>query len=588
LTDVVLLTPREIATGTPSINNQNILVTDSEYLSLDPALRVFYEKVRENLGLACITGHLRHAGYSVNMVNLHGRNPGDDAVRELIRQEQPTLIGVSIMYDLHILDAIRLVRCAREAAPEAFIVLGGAFCTYNAATIALQVPDADCVAFGEAERTVVALMERLTSGRDWRDVPGLHYRTGEGRVRSSGAPLLADLASGIWPARDVLRTHQAAGIPTPAASAFTSRGCHAKCTFCYAPRQPGTAGDPWRLRPAADVVDEIECLQREFGTRFIWLNDDNFGGSFTDGFAHAVEFAEEVVRRGLKFAFHAEFRVDSGLIDHDALELLRRAGLKSALLGLESGSPAMLKRFRKGTTVAYNFNAARIFRRKQIELDPGWIMVEPQTSLAELWENLEFIVASDVHQSNHADNPFLLLNRAIALRGTEMYDRIDSPLAPDGAHGDGPAAAVLRDARRDYLLPDAQVETLWTVWSTLGGELSERRENRLPFLAQSLATSARRLRGTDADPRPLIGRLRAWRNDLPQLFAAVLNYGLLLVDAWVDCAAEDLRARLDADLREMAAEYDRTHLGMSFELFESEVARLRRAVGELVEERAGG
>jgi radical SAM superfamily enzyme YgiQ (UPF0313 family) len=570
VSDVVLLTPREITTGAPSINNQDVSVTDEEYLRLDPALRLFYEKVRENLGLACITGYLRHAGYSVRSVNLHGRNPSDEAIVELIRQERPRFVGVSIMYDLHILDALRLVRCVRRADPDVLVALGGAFCTYNAKLLAELATEVDCVAFGEAERTVVGIMDSLAAGTDWRTVPGLYYRE-DGAVRTSGMPLLVDLAQSVWPARDVLETHRAAGIPTALASTFTSRGCHAKCTFCYAPRQPGTTDGPWRMRPAIDVVDEIEFLQREFGTRFIWFNDDNFGGAFTDGFSHSVEFAEEVIRRGLKFAFHAEFRVDSGLIDHEALDLLRRAGMKTALLGLESGSADVLKRFRKGTTVAYNFDAARIFKDKRMGLDPGWIMLDPQTSLEDLWENLQFIVASDVHLTNHADDPFLLMNRAIALRGTEMFDHITDPIPPEDVSGSDPVAyTILREARRDYRVPDGRVEALWDVWSAVAEQVSDRRENRLPFLANKLALAARRRNGQGTEPRTMLSHLRQWRNGLPQIFAAYLNLGLVLADT--DPA--NLATRLATELWSMVDEYDKIHLGMPFADFETAVDRI--------------
>ncbi|MGI5212804.1 B12-binding domain-containing radical SAM protein [Plantactinospora sp. CA-290183] len=569
MADVVLLTPREISTGGPSINNQEVSISDGEYLRLDPSLRLFYEKVRENLGLACITGHLRHAGYSVRMTNLHGRSPSDEAIVELIRQERPRFVGISIMYDLHIIDALRLVRCVRRADPDVVVSIGGAFCTYNAKLIAGLAPEVDFVAFGEAENTVVGVMDAIDAGTDWRQVPGLYYRD-NGEIRTSGMPVLVDLSQSVWPARDLLETHRAAGIPTRVASTFTSRGCHAKCTFCYAPRQPGITDGPWRLRPAVDVVDEIEYLQREFGTRFVWFNDDNFGGAFADGFGHAVEFAEAVVRRGLKFSFHAEFRVDSGLIDHSALDLLHRAGMKSALLGLESGSAGVLKRFKKGTTVAYNFDAARIFRNKGLELDPGWIMVEPQTSLDDLWENLQFIVASDVHQSNHTDNPFLLMNRAIALRGTEMFDAITDPLPPpEMADMDEAAYKVLLEARRDYRIPDTRVEALWSVWSDVAGELSDRRENRLPFLANTLAVTCR-ARGAEAGPaKAMLAALRRWRNDLPQLFAAYLNLGLVMADQ----NPSGVQGRFDSEVRAMVAEFDQIHLGMSFAEFEAAVDR---------------
>ncbi|MGA8116448.1 MAG: radical SAM protein [Actinocatenispora sp.] len=567
MADVVLLTPREIATGAMSLNNQNVAITDEEYVRLDPALRVFYEKVRENLGLACITAYLRHAGYSVRAHNLHGRTPADEAIIELLRRERPRMVGISIMYDLHIIDAIRLVRCARIAVPDALISIGGAFCTYNAKLIAEQVPEADCVTFGEGELTVVQLMDRLTAGEDWRTVPGLYCRDGD-RVRGSGMPVLPDLTDFVWPARDVLATHRTAGIPTPVASTFTSRGCHAKCTFCYAPRQPGVVDGFWRMRPPGDVVDEIEYLQREFNTRFIWFNDDNFGGAFADGFAHAVEFAELVLRRGLKFSFHCEFRVDSGLIDHEALGLLHRAGLVSALLGIESGSPGMLRRFKKGTTVSYNLDAARTMKSRGLGLDPGWIMIEPRTSVSELWENLQFIVGARIHET---DNPFFLVNRAIALRGTEMYDKIAEPL-PLAEIGDqqGPAFDVLREARRDYRVTDPRVEALWTAWSTVGGEVSDRKENQLPFLAQSIAVATRSRRGQPGNPRHLLSSLRAWRNGLPQLFLTFVNFSLVLADL----DPPDLAERLDRELRDLVDGYDVEHLGGTFDEFLDRVEQM--------------
>lgn len=564
MANVLLLTPREVATGAPSLNNQSVIITDEEYSQLEPVLRAFYEKIRENLGLACITGQLRRAGYSVRCLNLHGRQPSDAAIMDLIGRERPRLVGVSMMYDLHIIDAVRLINCIRAADPSVFIAVGGAFCTYNARLIAELVPEADCVAFGEGELTMVGLMDRLSSGTDWRQVRGLFFRDGN-RVRGSGMPALPDVRQSAWQARDVLITHRAAGIATPVASTYTSRGCHAKCTFCYAPRQPGVVDGPWRARLPGDVVDEIEFLQREFGTRFIWFNDDNFGGAFGDGFAHAVEFAEEVMRRKLKFSFHCEFRVDSGLIDHEALNVLHRAGLGSALLGLESGAPAVLRRFRKGTTVAYNFDAARIFKSKGLDLDPGWIMIEPQTSLADLWENFQFIVASRIHQS---DNPFFLINRAIALRGTEMFDQVTDPL-PLAEIGDqqGPAFTLLREARRDYRVPDPRVEALWAAWSEAGGLVSERKENILPFLAQAISGATRRLRGTDAHPIALLSRLRRWRNDLPQLFVTFLNFGLVVADA----DPPDLGNLLRTELSDLVDAYDRDHLGVPFVEFVSEV-----------------
>jgi radical SAM superfamily enzyme YgiQ (UPF0313 family) len=574
MTDIVLLTPREAPSGAPRLNNENVAITDQEYASLDPALRIFYEKVRENLGVACIASYLRARDVEVAVVNLHGRNPTDESVTAALRAHRAPMVGISAMYDLHIADAQRLATCARAANPDVFIAMGGAFCTYNAELILEWMPDIDCVATGEGEQTAANLVDCIVRGAgDWQAVKGISHREGD-VIRSTGVPTLVDIATAPWPARDVLTHHRAAGIPTPVASTYASRGCHANCTFCYAPRAPGASGWRWRLRPAGAIVDEIEQLQRDFGTRFVWFNDDNFSGAFGDGTLHALEFAEEVLRRGVRAEFHCEFRVDSGLIDRDALRTLRRAGIRSALLGLESGAPSVLKRFRKGATVHHNYDAARLVKDEEIVFEPGWIFFDPGTTLEELWENLAFLVSAQVH---HTRDPFLLFNRAIALRGTEMFEQIERA---DTAVVGGDTSEFVDLLRHEYRLADARLEILWDAWSATGSVVSDRCENLAPFVAQRLADATRALRRWGANaaaPRQALRRLCEWQRGLPSLFLAIVNGGLLLVERCPPETPETLRAELRSLLDEFVSAFDVEHLGAEWSEFEAEVEELTSA-----------
>ncbi len=566
MSDVVLLTPREVPTGASSLHNEQVVVSDVEYVQLDPVMRQFYEKVRENLGIGCLSTVLRQAGHSVRSLNLHGRHPSDDAVRQLLLDERPGMVGISVMYDLHITDAVRLAAVARETLPDVVVALGGAFCTYNASLIAEHLPEVDVVAFGEAERTIVDMVDAVAAGRSCTGVAGTVWRDGD-RIVSGGPPVLPDLATLPWPARDTLVQHRAAGIPTPVASSYTSRGCHAKCTFCYAPRQPGAPTNPWRQRDVGDVVDELEHLVRDFGTRFVWFNDDNFGGAFAEGAEHAVAVAEELIRREVPIEFHCEFRVDSGLVDREVLAVLRRAGMASALLGIETGSPSMMRRLKKGTTVAYNLSAARLVQDAGIDLDPGWILIEPGTTVDELWENVAFLAATGAHRTS---NPFFLVNRAIALRGTEMFDRIEPPEV-DSAPAPGSATdAILAAARRDYRTVDPAVDALWEVWSRIGGEISRRRENEVPFLAQDLADATRRAR-REGRPAPMpLTPLRRWSAGLADLLLGLLVTGLMIADQ----RPEDLEAALDEALGTVVDTYDRDTLGRPYAEVVAEVRAL--------------
>ena len=137
-----------------------------------------------------------------------------------------------------------------------------------------------------------------------------------------------------------------------------------------------------------------------------------------------------------------------------------------------------------------------------------------------------------------------------------------------------PLAGMLHD--EEPAVRQAASEALWSVWSDIGTLVSERRENALPFLAQDLSDAVRHARATGASTQErneltaLLERLRRWRNDLPHLFAAVVNFGLLAADgctAGIDDLARGTREIVDA--------YDREHLGEQFDDFAEFVGRYR-------------
>ena len=102
----------------------------------------------------------------------------------------------------------------------------------------------------------------------------------------------------------------------------------------------------WRTKSVARTLDEIEILQRDFGKRYFVFVDDTFNvdPKWCDA------FAEEVLRRGLKFQFYAFLRADLILRDEKlgVFEKLVRAGLIHAAIGVERLSDEELKNFHKG------------------------------------------------------------------------------------------------------------------------------------------------------------------------------------------------------------------------------------------------
>jgi radical SAM superfamily enzyme YgiQ (UPF0313 family) len=175
-------------------------------------------------------------------------------------------------------------------------------------------------------------------------------------ARHADALVLGD-AEGVWPRvvedarrrRLAPRYGQAAPPPlagiTPDRSIFQGkgyapvrlvqygRGCKWACDFCSI---HAFYGRNLRQRPVREVVEEIEALDG----KLVFLVDDNI---FADE-ARAEELFEALVPLGIRWTCQTSIDVawKPGMVD-----LMRRSGCISVLIGFETLDPANLKQMRK-------------------------------------------------------------------------------------------------------------------------------------------------------------------------------------------------------------------------------------------------
>lgn len=128
---------------------------------------------------------------------------------------------------------------------------------------------------------------------------------------------------------------------TPFYTIQGSRGCPMSCAF-YCP-YPASQGLKWRTRSIANIIDEIEHLQRTYGARALLFRDPFFSLNKK----RTIEFGEEMLRRNVKIEWGCETRLDA--LNDDLIRLLARAGLRALNIGVESEDVELLsKNYRKG------------------------------------------------------------------------------------------------------------------------------------------------------------------------------------------------------------------------------------------------
>jgi len=119
-----------------------------------------------------------------------------------------------------------------------------------------------------------------------------------------------------------------------AVSIPASRGCFMPCTMCAYNLHEGRS---MRFRTPEEVLDEIEYLYRTFGIRHIRFRDPNFSANKP----HLRAIAQGMIDRHLPMEAASELSLE--LLDHELLELMHRAGIRTILTGVESDDPAIMK-----------------------------------------------------------------------------------------------------------------------------------------------------------------------------------------------------------------------------------------------------
>jgi hypothetical protein len=133
---------------------------------------------------------------------------------------------------------------------------------------------------GEGEETLTELVRNANRKAAFSKIKGISFRHGENIFQNASRPLIENLEDLPFPGyhlvKDLVHQYHFVAMSGPGAPYILiegSRGCPNECTFCTQWRH---WQGKWRLKSAKRVADEIEFCYRNFGSRFVWLTDDNF------------------------------------------------------------------------------------------------------------------------------------------------------------------------------------------------------------------------------------------------------------------------------------------------------------------------
>lgn len=375
-----------------NVNKDVVLVNPK-----DGVIPYDYYATYENLGIAYLASSLRASNKTVAIVDAYARNLDyRDAAQEILSYS-PEVVGFTSTY-LSYPEALKIAELIKEALPNVHITLGGEHASYGADDIFKETNLIDSIIFGEGETTIVDLVETVKNGGDLESVQGIGYSNNNQLHINPYRPPIKELDAIPFPARDTLDfcvNNQKPGL----IGMLASRGCAFNCSFCNANRFFNFGGKPlWRKRSPKNIVDELEYIYKSYYDKglykLIYFYDATFIYPTSAGRQWVKEICEEIIRRDIHIAFEINCRADSLTDANDELlPLLKRAGLKSVFIGLESGSEEVLNKYNKKVSVEQNVRIMNILREHGIQSTTnGFIMFNPYISLQGLKESADFLL----------------------------------------------------------------------------------------------------------------------------------------------------------------------------------------------------
>lgn len=296
------------------------------------------------------------------------------------------------------------------------VILYGFFPTFSYREILQRYPFIDCIIRGEPEETFadIAADHAQYGSIAFEKIPGLAFRE-NGEVKVTGSRALTDPLDVLpFPDRSELFLKKIGG------NILASRGCYGNCVFCCINNFYGE-GCCWRGRSPGNIAQEIELIIPRLPEPYIYFVDANFFGTGAEGRTRSVAIFESIKNRP-QLEFGIECRCND--LDEEMVSLMVSAGLRHVFLGIESASPASLKRMRKGIDRKKSEEAVKLLKSHGIEPNPGFIMFEPDSTLEDVRANFEFLKANQLLDvlSGTAN---VLYHREIVLRGTHHFKLLE-------------------------------------------------------------------------------------------------------------------------------------------------------------------
>jgi len=336
-------------------------------------------------------------------------------IERQVLAQQPDLVGITC--NSGNMDTARLL-VARLKRHGLTVILGGSHPSALPEQ-SIVYTSADLVVIGEGERTLVQVMDALSGKGSLSEVPSLAWKGARGVTVNPSAPLMKAVDDFPIPDRSFVNRPDYFGEVI-----LTGRGCPFDCAYCASRTLWGTKV---RLRSVPSIIEELSMLRAQAesaghrpGRWVVKVIDD----TFTVNRKRTMNLLDEIISRRLNcFEFTGGVRADT--LDEVLVQKLREANFRRVTIGVESGSPRILKMIRKRETNEDVRRALKLLREADIHSHAFYMIGLPGETLEDVELSRKLILET---RPDHVE-----INMVTPYPGTDIFEQLirEDPLKID-------------------------------------------------------------------------------------------------------------------------------------------------------------
>lgn len=310
------------------------------------------------LWLIYSAAYLRKNGADVLFIDAPAKSMTEPMVLDIVKNKYENDSNLLFVLDTStpsITNDVNFASKLKEIYPDSFVLFVGTHPTACYEETLNMSEAIDAVARHEYDKIVKDLYFALSNKVDWKSINGLAYKENDGTVVCNpDMEYIVDLDE-IPFAAEFIKTdldekdYFFAAATYPAIQIFTGRGCPFHCNFCVYPQT--MHGHKFRARTAQNVVDEFEYIAKNFpDVKEVVIEDD----TFTINKKRITEICNLLIQRKInkRLRWLCNARVD---LDYDTMVMMKKAGCRLIIPGIESGSQDILDNISKGTKIPQIF-----------------------------------------------------------------------------------------------------------------------------------------------------------------------------------------------------------------------------------------